>query len=185
MVNEDPKTTAPPAVPPPVLPSVSWNKPAVGVVKCNVGSSWIENGPINGSSWITRDHHGQILHHSRRAYSETPTKRVADLLSLFWAVQSMVNMRQRDVLFESSSTELRETLLHPDRFPEVHCLLDDITDLLRHLDSWSLCYVWDSRNKAASIIADSVIRDHRFQSYVARGAPCWLRETIYQESLGV
>lgn len=183
-VNESHNATAPPVTAPPSLSAVAWNKPDVGIVKCNIGSSWVANGSISGSSWITRDHQGQSLHHSRRAYPFSPTKRRADLLSLLWAVESMVNMKQRNVLFESSSIELRETLLYPDRFPEVHDLLDTLAGLLPRLGTWSLCYIWRSRNNVATSIAVTIIRDHRTQSYVAQGAPFWLREMVHQESLG-
>lgn len=185
-MNTGPEESAPSAPAPPARPTTSWIKPSLGEVKCNIGSAWTVNGSFSGSSWITRNHQGQSLHHSRRAYSEVPSKRRAELLSLFWAVESMVNMKQKNVLFESSSTDLRETLLHPELYPEVYSLLDAIAAMLQRLDSWSLCYVWSSRNRIASDIADSVINDRRLQSYVARGGggPHWLNASIHQESLG-
>ncbi|CAN6910082.1 unnamed protein product, partial [Brassica oleracea] len=53
-------------------------------------------------------------------------------------------------------------------------LLQSIMHSLLHFDEWSLEYVVLERNQAATLIAVSVTRDHRYQSYVARGGPSWL-----------
>ena len=118
---------------------------------------------------------GTPLHHSRRAYSLSYSKRKADLQAMLWAVESLCNMKQRNVQ--------TETLLHPDRFPEVQHIVESINNLLPQLASWSLYHVSASKNKVAVAIANSVISELRTQSYVARGGLLWLRDLILQEAL--
>lgn len=67
----------------------AWEKPPSEMVKCNVGMAWVDAGPVNGSSWILRDDHGQPLQHSREALTGSSSKMESDLKSLLWAVQAM------------------------------------------------------------------------------------------------
>ncbi|XP_018458626.1 uncharacterized protein LOC108829471 [Raphanus sativus] len=143
--------------------------------------AWSNTSGHSGASWITRDAQGLALHHSRRAYPSTSSKREADLQSLFWAVESMWNMRQRNVIFETSSLEVREAILRPDLFPELELQRQNIFCLLNLIGSWSLEHVSAPRNLVAQLIADSVILGSRSQSYISVGGPAWLRHSLDQE----
>lgn len=83
----------------------------------------------------------------------------------------MDNMKQKNVIFETSSVEVREVLLNLDKFPELFYLTRHLPRLLHGLGNWSLNHVFLSRNKIASAIAESVIANHFAQSYVSLGGP--------------
>lgn len=104
------------------------------------------------------------------------------MLSLHWAVECMVNMRQTNVLLETSSTVIRETLLEPHCFPKSRSLLDRIKLLLPKLGSWSISHAIEPKNRVAQAIAGSVVAENRTQSYIAIGGLSWLSHTILHES---
>ncbi|KAG5401599.1 hypothetical protein IGI04_016206, partial [Brassica rapa subsp. trilocularis] len=144
--------------------------------------AWDHRSGLSGAGWLVRDHLGIAINHSRRAYVGSMSKREADLKSLHWAVESMVNMRLNNVILEASSIELRESLLEPHRFPELQSLIATTLLLLSRLVSWSLLHVQESRNRVSNAIAVSVTADLRTQSYVATGGPSWLSHTILSEA---
>ncbi|KAJ4880057.1 Uncharacterized protein Rs2_37111 [Raphanus sativus] len=78
------------------------------------------------------------------------------LVSLYWAVETMCNMRQRYVILESSSVELREALLSPNLFPESRNII-----ALVLFDSWSLEHDSEQRNGVAQSVAESFTRGCR------------------------
>ncbi|KAG5406963.1 hypothetical protein IGI04_013082 [Brassica rapa subsp. trilocularis] len=162
-----------------------WVRPPMGLLKCNIGSAWDHLWGLIGTGWLLRDRQGTPINHSRRAFSESTSRREADLNSLLWAVESMVNMRLKNVILEASSIELREALLEPHQYPELKSLIERILLLFSRLDSWSLIHVQGSRNRVATAIAVSVITDVRTQSYVATGGPSWLSHTILSEAQAV
>lgn len=41
------------------------------------------------------------------------------------------------------------------------------------------------RNQSAERIARSVTEEHRYQSYIARGGPIWLKNLLTSEEVGV
>ncbi|XP_048605398.1 uncharacterized protein LOC125582961 [Brassica napus] len=169
-----------PAQPPPT--SHQWERPPQDFLKCNIGSAWDHRYGLSGAGWLVRDHQGIAINHSRRAFVGSMSKREADLKSLHWAVESMVNMRLNNVILEASSIELRESLLEPHRFPELQSLIANILLLLSRLVSLSLLHVQESRNRVSNAIAVSVTADLRTQSYVAAGGPSWLSHTILSEA---
>ncbi|KAG5394912.1 hypothetical protein IGI04_024875 [Brassica rapa subsp. trilocularis] len=137
------------------------------------------------SRWITRDAQRVPLHHSRRAFPSPVSKREAALQALLWAIEAMDNMKQRNVIFETSSVEVRDVLLNVSHFPELKYLTDHLPRLLQGLGDWSLNHVFSSKNKVAFAIAESVINHHLSQSYVVLGGPRWLAQTVQQESRSV
>ncbi|KAF3485529.1 hypothetical protein F2Q69_00054631 [Brassica cretica] len=138
-----------------------------------------------GASWITRDAQGVPLHYSRRAFPSLVSKREADLQALLWAIEAMDNMKQRNVIFETSSVEVRDVLLNVCHFPELKYLTDHLPRLLQGLGDWFLNHVFSSKNKVAFAIAENVINHHLSQSYVALGGPRWLAQTVQMESRSV
>lgn len=162
-----------------------WVRPPMGFLKCNIGSAWDHLSGLSGAGWLLRDHQGTPLNHSRRAFSESTSRREADLNSLLWAVESMVNMRLKNVILEASSIELIESLLEPHQYPELKSLIERILLLFFRLESWSLIHVQGSRNRVSTAIDVSIIADFRTQSYVAIGGPSWLSHTILSEAQAV
>ncbi|KAG5375245.1 hypothetical protein IGI04_039841 [Brassica rapa subsp. trilocularis] len=69
-------------------------------------------------------------------------------------------------------------MLHPQRYTLVQGLVDSIHELLLYLDGWQCVHVMESRNQPALEIAQSVIKENRVSSYIARGGPRWLQERL-------
>lgn len=89
---------APPSIPtlmPDHVHHSVWKKPEGGDLKCNVASSWINWETQSGASWILHNEYGETLLHSRRAYAKPDSEVHAALLSLLWAVESMMHSHHR------------------------------------------------------------------------------------------
>lgn len=158
-----------------------WRKPQGDLIKCNVGMAWDNSSSFSGAGWITRNSQGSPLQLSRRGYPSSASKQEADLQSLYWAAESMSNMGQSNIIFETSSREVREAFLKPHLFPDRGLLLQGILHLLSLISSWSLEHLSAPRNIVAQAIADSVIQGSRSQSYISIGGPAWLRFILDQE----
>ncbi|XP_013624151.1 PREDICTED: uncharacterized protein LOC106330165 [Brassica oleracea var. oleracea] len=151
----------------------AWSKPPVGAFKCNLGTSWINAQSKCGVSWILRDSQGNIISHSRRSYSAVRSKHEASLRALFWAVESMKNMRQNNIIFE--------VLLFPRPSPNLNWIVAQINALLEHIEFWRLDHVVEERNEAANLIAKSVTTRRKYHSYIASQDPAWLQSLLILE----
>ncbi|XP_018475855.1 uncharacterized protein LOC108847163 [Raphanus sativus] len=157
---------------------VSWIKPPVGALKCNLGFSWVNAQRKCGVSWILRDSQGTTISHSRRSYSSVRSRHEASMRALFWAVECMKNMRQNYVIFEASAEEIREVVLSPGLFPHLSRDINQINALLEGIEFWRLDHAAVERNEAANLIAQSVTTGHRYQSYIASQGPAWLHSLL-------
>ncbi|XP_013625599.1 PREDICTED: uncharacterized protein LOC106331737 [Brassica oleracea var. oleracea] len=152
-----------------------------GTVKCNIGASWSEGSSSSGAAWILRDSNGSVMLHSRRQYSGIGSNREAEFWVILWAVEGMRSTNQQNITFEADFEQARVVFLNPNRFPSLRSLSSTILALLSDLESWRFAHVNTSRNFPATRIAASVTRDNRTQSYVARGGPYWLSQTLNEE----
>ncbi|KAH0899077.1 hypothetical protein HID58_048645 [Brassica napus] len=181
------KSEAPLSIPT-ILPGpvhyLVWKKPRAADLKCNVASSWINWQSQSGASSILRNDRGETLLHSSRAYANPVSEIHAALLSLLWAVESMMHLRQRRVIFEFSLAGLRDALSLPESYPQFLCLFEDLQSMLNRMDSWCLCLVSPTENRASESIARSVTRDNRSQSYVAQNGPVWLTTILQADAMG-
>lgn len=159
-----------------------WRKPPANVLKCNIGTSWVNNHLNSGVSWVLRNHQGLCLAHSRRSYSRVLSSLENDILGLWWAIDSVSFLRHDAVIFESSSRELREAFLDRDRFPEVSSMVEAVLQRLEHFRIWSIDYTSLSRNQPASLIARSVTEGKRYQSYTAKNGPFWLQRELDRDA---
>ncbi|CAL9247881.1 unnamed protein product [Arabidopsis halleri] len=159
-----------------------WEKPALGHLKCNVSSSWINSSKNCGVSWILRDCTGSVVFHSRRSYSRVQSNLEAELLSILWATESLTNLRQERVTFESVSGQVVEAIFQPDKCPMFCILLAEIRSWLDALKGWELKIIPRKANTPAYEIARSVTRDNRYQSYISRNGPNWLQSRIIEEA---
>ncbi|KAH0869249.1 hypothetical protein HID58_076271 [Brassica napus] len=155
-----------------------WQKPCPSFIKCNIGSSWIDANRNCGVAWLTRNHCGAPLIHSRCSYSMVASSLEAELFSFLWAAESISTLRHENVVFESTSYLAGEAVLSRDNFPQFRVLIDTIREKLSRLQLWSLAYVHSEANRCADAIARSVTRDHRYASYIEKGGPSWLLPMI-------
>nr|VDC93315.1 unnamed protein product [Brassica oleracea] len=164
---------------------IVWQAPPPGMLKCNIGVSWVSGSVNCGVSWITRDTRGKVLMHSRRSYSMVQSREEAELYAILWAVESMQTLRLDNIIFETFFTHARCCLYRWDGQVcalESYRILNIINSKLQLISAWSLDYVLPASNSIASRIAVSVTSNHLYQSYIARNGPSWLHQTIAEET---
>ncbi|KAF3485366.1 hypothetical protein F2Q69_00056991 [Brassica cretica] len=110
-----------------------------------------------GAAWILRDHQGNVLFHSRDAFTPSWYRLFAELRCICWALQSIHDMGFRDVVL----------------IKEVCSGFDSVT--FEQKSTYS--------NSIARDIARSVTQDGRFHSYLALGGPVWLHNRIQEEAI--
>ncbi|KAG2289917.1 hypothetical protein Bca52824_049521 [Brassica carinata] len=162
--------------------SSGWSKPLCGWTKCNVAASWVSRSSKSGGAWIARDNNGVALIHSRRAFSNAQDPLTAALISLLWSINDLRSLRMDKIIFETSSYCLRDAFLHPVANSPHRELITAILNSLKGFVDWRVEHVVPDNNKVASLIATSVTKKHRYQSYVASGAPSWLQAMLSQEA---
>ena len=94
----------------------------------------------------------------------------------------MSSLREKKVIFETSSEIIRNLLLNPTADPVISQEVSTLLQRLSSFEEWSMEHVYEERNRVATLIATSVTQDNRLQSYVATGAPSWLRHLVLQEA---
>ncbi|KAG2247703.1 hypothetical protein Bca52824_087331 [Brassica carinata] len=171
--------------PPTILASnenVVWIHRPPSLLKCNLASSWLENAVLSGAAWFVRDENGRVVMHSRRAFPCLASALDAELNALLWSVESLASHHLDNVIFESSSLDLRRALLQPHRFPQHQALISLILQRLNGFQAWSADFVKTLRNLPVLSIATSVTSDNRHQSYVASVGPLWLHNLLQKEA---
>ncbi|KAF2589497.1 hypothetical protein F2Q70_00041693 [Brassica cretica] len=137
---------------------------------------------ITAGAWIARDNNGVALIHSRRAFSNAQDPLTAALISLLWSINDLRSLRMDKIIFETSSYCLRDAFLHPVANAPHRQLITAILNSLKGFVDWRVEHVVPDNNKVASLIAASVTKEHRHQSYVASGGPSWLQAMLSQEA---
>lgn len=160
----------------------SWSKPPPGILKCNFGVSWVNNQSPCGAAWILQDDKGKTILHSRRSLHGVGSEREAELLTVQWVVDDMINTHQQRIIFESLCALARDTFLNPMEFRALLPLTNDINCRLHMLEDWSFQHCVQDKNTIAQDIAVSVTAGHRYQSYIAYGEPSWLLKRIACEA---
>lgn len=157
--------------------------PPLATVKCNIGASWSSCNNRSVASWVVRDSKGKILMHGRRSCVAVTNLQMAEFLATFWAVECMHTMHMDNIIFESCFLLARTSLLDSCHSSEAGGI---VTQIQRHrlsLTTWSMEYVYLSRNKVAMRIASSVTAEGRYQSYIANNGPRWLASLISLEAM--
>lgn len=122
-------------------------------------------------AWIVRDHRGNTLFLGRIAFSYVNSQREMDLLGMYWAVDSMANMKHNGIIFESHLEKAREAMILSTSSIQLQNRVLEIERCLARICSWSLNHISVERNQAAMKIALSVSQEHRTQSYIATKGP--------------
>lgn len=161
-----------------------WDPPPISVTKCNVGCSWINKHQNCGSAWILRDSRGGTLFYSRRSYSHVTSVTEAEIMSIFWVVESIWNLYQSRVSFETSSRQEVEAIMSISGFPRYRPIVHEIRSHMSRLTSWELNYTPSQCNRPALAIAKSVTQDRRYQSYVSQCGSVWLQNILSEDASG-
>ena len=158
-----------------------WNPPLWTEVKCNIGFSWSKKLSLSGASWVVRDTMGNVLLHSRRSYAQVVSVFEAKLKSWEWALESMQSLNFKNVLFGASTYEVIQALHQPLAWPSLVSHLFPLLQLSQNKVGWQMVFEPMHCNSGASRIASSVITGFRLSSYVAQGAPSWLKTFFEKE----
>lgn len=118
--------------------SRGWVKPTSPFSKCNIGVSWIHSHRNSGTGWLLHDDKGHVLLHSRRSFSKPSSKLEAELSSIYWAVESLANLKWHIVILEISSEEARKAINNPSDWPIFRNILYDILRCLDIISEWQL-----------------------------------------------
>ncbi|XP_018487394.2 uncharacterized protein LOC108857880 [Raphanus sativus] len=159
-----------------------WQLPEIGVLKCNIHANWRNAFLHSGVAWITRDHEGNVSHHSRDALCHMPNRMVAELQCVLWAMRSLRDLQMTKVTIALDYQEVMEAIISPQKWPGFRNLLEQVEKLKGEFESLTFECVKASSNGIARDIAKSVLRDGRYQSYLALGGPSWLHDRILREN---
>ncbi|KAG7560018.1 Reverse transcriptase zinc-binding domain [Arabidopsis thaliana x Arabidopsis arenosa] len=154
--------------------SSKWEPPMTDWVKCNIGTSWSCKTKTAGGAWVLRNAAGVVLLHSRRAFSAVQSKNEAQLLCSMWAIEAMHNHHFSSVLFAFEPGDLSSAFIRPKAWPSFSYQISELHHFLEKVGTWNVVEEKSAANKGASLIAKSVVKENRFQSYVAVGHPLWL-----------
>ncbi|RID52753.1 hypothetical protein BRARA_G00194 [Brassica rapa] len=121
---------------------------------------------------------GEVVLHSRRAFSWISSSVEAKFIGIVWAVESIGSHQMEKVIFAS---EIVGAVKRPRAWPSFRAYGSEIREALRRCTDWEMSAVSIVANKGAFLIAKSVTSEQKVQSYVASGAPNWLRDMIEEE----
>ncbi|KAG7585602.1 Ribonuclease H domain [Arabidopsis thaliana x Arabidopsis arenosa] len=160
-----------------------WLKPAVGVLKCNVHVSWVNDKAFCGGAWLLRDHSGQALFHARDAFLPMVNRIAAELHGLLWCLQSLRDLQIQSCEIWSDCGAAIAAIEAPGAWPKYRSQLDKITTVIRVMRGISFKLSPPKANLLAKDIACSVTREGRLTSYLASGGPAWLHNRLEQDRL--
>ncbi|XP_018462023.2 uncharacterized protein LOC108833068 [Raphanus sativus] len=158
-----------------------WLPPENGVIKCNVHANWRNPYLHSGVAWIAKDHNGNVTHHARDAIVHAPNRFIAELRCIIFAMTSLSDLRISRVIISSDYTEVIEAIKCPLQWPRHRGLLQQVLRLKEKFQVITFDSEKVTANGVARDIARSVLRDGRFQSYLAMGGPSWLHDRIARE----
>ncbi|XP_013690321.2 uncharacterized protein LOC106394286 [Brassica napus] len=158
-----------------------WKVPESERVKCNIGISWSKATCKAGLVWIVKNSEGETLLHSIRDINGVSSLLETRRLGLIWAAESMNSHRLQKVCFELEDYELVGSVNKPKAWPALRAYGEELRDALNKVTDWKVSSVKRVANKVAFMIARSVTKERRYQSYVAPGSPSWLRSLLAEE----
>ena len=159
-----------------------WDPPLIGTVKCNIHSNWRNAKLHSGGAFMIHDHRGDVLHHAREAFTFSPDRLTSELRCLEWALQSMKDLGYQDVVVGSDLHDLISAVMRQVNWPRYRAILSRVSTLCLSFPSVAFESESASSNGIAREIAKSVLRDGRFQSYLAMGGPAWLHQQFFREA---
>ncbi|CAN6836140.1 unnamed protein product, partial [Brassica oleracea] len=146
-----------------------WCPPTQGIVKCNVHVNWRNKSLQCGGAWMARDHTGNVLFHRRDAFTPSTSRLAAELRGIIWVLQSANDLHLHTICIASDHSETIEAISTPGSWPRFRCLLEKIGALCSLFSSVAFEVEGAHANIIARDIAKSMLKDGRFQSYLALG----------------
>lgn len=122
------------------------------------------------------------MFHARDSLTPSHNRIVAELRCIRWTLQSLKNLRLSDVIIASDCQAVLEALAQPLVWSRYRVIIDQVHRLCSSFDSISWELEALNANNIVREISKSVLRDGRFQSYLALGGPAWLHDRLAQET---
>lgn len=76
-----------------------WLPPPKEWCMCKIAYEWDKTLRIVGVAWVVRNHRVVVLFHSRNSFAEVGNKEEAKLLTILWAMESMVSLHLNKIVF--------------------------------------------------------------------------------------
>lgn len=107
----------------------------------------------SGGAWIARDHSGVVLFHAREDFTKSPNRIVSELWCFIWTLQSLRDLRLKDVVVGLDCRPAYEILNKASEWPRYRFLLVHITMLRSWFDSCSFEFESMGANSIARAIS--------------------------------
>ncbi|XP_023635719.1 uncharacterized protein LOC17884643 [Capsella rubella] len=142
---------------------------------------------MSGVALIARDCNGKVIYHARDVFTRSSDRIIAELRCILWAVQTLRDLRVKNVVIASDCQAAIAALYNPSYWPQYRGLVNAIiiTCQAKSFDYITFEVVSRHSNSIAGDIAFSVMRDGRFNGYLASGhgpSPAWLNDRILSEA---
>ena len=151
-----------------------WKPPHISQLKCDIGCAWDKIRRQSGTSWILRNREGKVILQGRRSFTNIRNKQDASLESWKWAIECLKTLQYDSIIFSSEDHDLIGAISKPQNWPSLKFYPSNILPLLNDFQDWKAQFTSRHNIKGAMLIAESVIKEDLFQSYMARGHPSWL-----------
>lgn len=159
-----------------------WKCPPYPWLKCNLGVFWSSVNRMAGASWVLRGSCRKVLLYSRKYFAEIKDLDEASFKILSWAIESMADHKMNKVIFALNAANLVKAMNRPIAWPSFSYQVSELSVFLRRIQEWKVVVEIPSINRGVTLIAQSVTRDNRIQSYVALGHPRWLHNLFISEN---
>ncbi|XP_048591502.1 uncharacterized protein LOC125576153 [Brassica napus] len=153
-----------------------WKPPPSSWFKCDIGFDWDKNRKESGAAWILRNAEGKVLLHGRRSFSNIRSKSESSFQSWLWALESMKSLHFDHVIFSAEDRDIVNAISKPATWPSLKAFSFKLIEMLHEFLFWQVESQSRQALKPVFLIANSVIKEDLFQSYIASGFPGWLKK---------
>lgn len=150
-----------------------WKPPPISWLKCDIASSWDKARHQSGAAWILRNRQGKVLLHGRNSFTNIYSKHDASLENWKWAIDCLKTLHFNAIVFASEDNDLIGAISKPSAWPSLRFYSSNLLPLLQCFLDWNVKFHTPNDIKGAKLMADSVIKENRYQSYIAVGIPHW------------
>lgn len=168
-----------------------WKPPPANWLKCNSDGAWNHNRVNSGLGWVLRNEKGNVLWAGAKAVTRAVSTIVTEAEALKWAVQNIVSLGYKYVIFESDSQTLVRMISGQEEvWPILQPIVEETRRLLSQVQFFQVCFYPRGGNKVADRIAKET---YTFVSIVPKlysVVSIWLKfqvmsdKTMYENSGG-
>ncbi|CAH2078665.1 unnamed protein product [Thlaspi arvense] len=136
-----------------------WHPPNHEMLKCNLHANWRNSELHSVGAWIARDHRGNVRFHAREAFTNSPNRMIAELRCIMWAMQSLADLRIKEVVIASDHPAVIEAILKPTLWPRLRSFTGYINRLRGTFNICDMELEHPKGNSIARDISKSVTRE--------------------------